>query len=51
LAAGKKSLVLKVPSSVITEECNYLINPLGPGAGQLEIGRAEPFDFDPRFKH
>jgi RES domain-containing protein len=49
-AMGKKSLVLKVPSSVISEEYNYLINPLGPGADRLQFGEVEPFKFDPRIK-
>ena len=47
---AKNSLVLKVPSSVIPEEYNFLINPLHHDASQLKIGKAEPFTFDPRIK-
>ncbi len=46
----KRSLVLRVPSSVIPEEPNFLINPLHPGAAELKPGKAEPFKFDPRIK-
>ncbi len=49
-AIEKKSLVLKVPSSVIPEEYNFLINPLHPDASRLKIGNAEPFKFDFRIK-
>jgi RES domain-containing protein len=45
-----KSLVLKVPSSVIPDEHNYLINPLHPAAADLKIGKAEKFHFDSRIK-
>lgn len=46
----KSSLVLKVPSSVIPEEHNFLINPLHPGASEMKTGKARPFKFDPRIK-
>lgn len=46
----KKSLVLQVPSSIIPEETNYLINPLHPDASHLKIGKPETFKFDPRIK-
>ena len=49
-AIEKKSLVLKVPSSVIPEEYNFLINPLHPDVFHLKIGKAEPFKFDSRIK-
>jgi RES domain-containing protein len=49
-AKERKSLVLKVPSSVIPEEHSYLINPLHPDAKRLRIGTAEPFKFDQRIK-
>lgn len=49
-AIAKGSLVLKVPSAVIPEEHNYLINPNHPDAARLEIGAAKPFGFDPRIK-
>lgn len=40
--------VLKVPSAIIPEEYNYLLNPAHPKFNQIEIGAAEPFAFDPR---
>jgi RES domain-containing protein len=48
--AEKKSLVLKVPSSIIPEEYNYLINPLHPDASEMKTGESESFKFDPRLK-
>lgn len=49
-AKAQKSLVLKVPSSVIPDEHNYLINPLHPAVTSLKIGKAENFNFDIRLK-
>lgn len=49
-AEERKSLVLKVPSSVIPDESNYLINPLHSDAKSLKIGKAEQFKFDNRIK-
>ncbi|MGF1655928.1 MAG: RES family NAD+ phosphorylase [Verrucomicrobiales bacterium] len=42
------SLVLQVPSSVIPEEPNYLINPQHPEFARLIIGPPESFSLDPR---
>jgi RES domain-containing protein len=49
-ALKKKSLILKVPSAVIREEFNYLINPAHPDFNLLSIGKAAVFAFDPRVK-
>jgi RES domain-containing protein len=49
-ALKKKPVVLKVPSTVIREEFNYLINPLHPDFKKLSIGTPERFVFDPRIK-
>jgi RES domain-containing protein len=46
----QKSPVLKVPSSVIPEEYNYLINPLHSDFARLKIGKAISFLLDPRIK-
>lgn len=43
-----KSLALEVPSAVIPEERNYLLNPAHIKFSQVTIGEAEPFAFDPR---
>jgi len=40
--------LLKVPSSVIPQESNYLLNPLHPDVARLDLSAPEPFDFDPR---
>jgi RES domain-containing protein len=45
---SQESLVLKVPSSIIPEEFNYLINPLHPNFKDIKIGRSEDFHFDRR---
>jgi len=39
-----------VPSTIIREEFNYLINPLHPDFIKLSIGSAQKFIFDPRIK-
>ena len=49
LGAGE-TLLLRLPSVVIPEESNYLLNPRHPDFGQLAIGEAESFLFDPRLK-
>ncbi|MEX1118085.1 MAG: RES family NAD+ phosphorylase [Terrimicrobiaceae bacterium] len=48
--AAKKSPVLQVPGTLIPGEPNYLLNFDHPQAKELEIGEAEPFDFDPRLR-
>ena len=49
LWAGKKaSLVLKVPSSIVDGEFNYIINPLHPDATNLKIGPSEGISIDMR---
>jgi RES domain-containing protein len=39
---------LKVPSAVVTEEWNYLLNPRHPDFGRLSIGEAQPYEFHRR---
>lgn len=46
--AASQTPLLRVPSVVIPEESNYLLNPQHPGFGELSVGVAEPFSFDPR---
>jgi len=43
-----KNLLLKVPSSIVVEEYNYLANPLHPAATGLKILDVQPFSFDGR---
>lgn len=47
LAAGE-SLVLVVPSAVLAEERNVLINPRHPEAGRVRVVESRPFVFDVR---
>lgn len=42
----KKTLLLKVPSAIIPEEYNILINPLHPDFKQVKITSADKFEFD-----
>ena len=43
-----RSPVLRVPSAVIRTEHNFLLNPVHPDFGSIEIGVAHPFEFDAR---
>lgn len=40
--------ILSVPSAVIPEDRNYLLNPAHPDFKRIEIGEPKPFRFDPR---
>ena len=42
------SAVLRVPSAVIPEESNYLLNPGHPDAARVSVVAIEPFAFDAR---
>lgn len=46
---ARSSPVLRVPSILIPEESNYLLNPEHPRAEEIEIGAPLPFTFDHRF--
>lgn len=43
-------LALRVPSTIIPEETNLLLNPLHPKFSKLEISTASHFSFDPRLQ-
>ncbi|MEQ8241082.1 MAG: RES family NAD+ phosphorylase [Cyclobacteriaceae bacterium] len=45
---NQESAVLKVPSVIIQEEHNYLINPLHREFSDIQLESVEPFLFDPR---
>ncbi|TZF82750.1 RES family NAD+ phosphorylase [Pedobacter sp. BS3] len=49
IRAGKTA-VLKVPSSIIEEEANYLINPNHQDFASIKLINTEPFTFDKRIK-
>jgi len=42
------SVVLKVPSAVVADESNYLLNPRHQDFGRISIHVAEPFPYDER---
>ncbi len=44
----QRSVVLCVPSVIVTGEFNYLLNPAHPDFKRVKIGKPEPFSFDPR---
>ena len=46
--ASQESAVLVVPSVVIPEEENWLINPTHPDFRRIKINNELPFSFDPR---
>lgn len=47
LQAGQ-SMILRVPSAIIPEEYNLVINPSHPGAGKIKIRESKIFIFDKR---
>ena len=42
------SAVLEVPSVIVEDESNYLINPAHPDFPSITIGEPKPFEFDAR---
>ena len=47
-ADGARTLALRVPSALVPEEENVLLNPRHPDAARLEVVRERRFGFDPR---
>ena len=45
---ARKSAILEVPSTIVPEECNFLLNPAHPDFQKIVIGNVEKFHFDPR---
>lgn len=46
----KSAAVLKVPSSIVQQEFNYLINPNHPDTERITVTSATPFKFDNRLQ-
>lgn len=44
----KKNLLLKVPSAIVNEEYNYLLNPAHANAQKVKLKNIQPFNFDNR---
>lgn len=49
-AAARQAVILSVPSAVIPEERNYLLNPAHPHFSRICWNTPEPFQFDPRLR-
>jgi RES domain-containing protein len=49
-AKSLRTCVLRVPSAIIKNEYNYLINPQHPDFSLIKILKIEDFDFDMRLK-
>lgn len=47
---ANEAAILKVPSSIVPPEFNYLINPNHPDAGRITVISKQPLTFDQRFK-
>ena len=47
-ARRRATAVLAVPSAVVPQEWNYLLNPLHPDFGRVTLLAPEPFTIDPR---
>lgn len=45
-----QSAVLKVPSAIVPNEWNFLLNPAHPDFSQIQLLQTEPFIFDSRIK-
>ena len=46
----QESVIMKVPSSIIEEEFNYLLNPEHPDFEKIKLVKTAPFVFDQRIK-
>lgn len=47
-ARSGRTAVLSVPSVVVPQERNFLLNPSHPEFGRILLREPEPFSFDPR---
>jgi hypothetical protein len=45
-----KSLLAKVPSMIVPEEFNYLVNPLHPDVGEVKVTVIQKWFYDPRIQ-
>ena len=48
--AGAETLIMRVPSALIPEESNFLLNPSHPEFKRLQFSEPAKFVFDPRLK-
>jgi len=45
-----QTVIMEVPSSIVEEEVNYLINPKHPDFNLIKLIKTDPFVFDKRIK-
>lgn len=50
LLQARENLLIKIPSTIVPQEFNYLVNPLHASFSMLKIIAVEDFVFDPRIK-
>jgi RES domain-containing protein len=48
--SSARTLVLAVPSAVLPDSTNLLLNPLHPRSAELQVIAQQPFEFDPRLR-
>jgi RES domain-containing protein len=48
--SGKRSALLLVPSSIVPEECNILLNPLHEDAARIKAAKVRKWLYDPRIQ-
>lgn len=48
--ASRATALMRVPSVIVPEEFNYVLNPDHADAGRLSVHAPEPFTFDPRLQ-
>jgi RES domain-containing protein len=47
-ARSLRTAILAVPSVIIPDETNYVLNPTHPAFKEVSVGKPTPFAFDPR---
>jgi RES domain-containing protein len=47
-AASGASAILQVPSAIVPNEWNYLLNPAHPDFAKISVSGQQPIKFDPR---
>lgn len=50
LLEANNYLIIKVPSSIIPEESNYILNPMHRDFEKIKLVSSDKYDFDERFK-
>jgi RES domain-containing protein len=48
--SAARTLALAVPSAVLPDSTNLLLNPMHPRSAELQVVAQQPFQFDPRLR-